>query len=171
MGISREAREDFLGDIHERFDLVPVNELQTEEEYKLNNTKMNNKLSKVKNVQGSGTWENNGTLFYKFEYEMEDGQIVNAMHKSQEPRFKVGEEVEYLITNAQYNNGKINKPQQGGFSGGSSGGKGFNDPKKQSSIIAQSCIKAACDLYSGLNKDPKEVIEAADLFFTWVNTK
>ena len=96
---------------------------------------------------------------------MEDGQIVNAMHKSQEPRFKVGEEVEYLITNAQYNNGKINKPQQGGFS------KAFNDPKKQSSIIAQSCIKAACDLYSGLNKDPKEVIEAADLFFNWVNTK
>ena len=165
MGMGRTMREDILEDLHSRLDLIPVNQLETEEEYNkrvnnVNNNKM--KTSKVKSVQGNGTWEKDGTTFYKFEYEMEDGQIVNAMHKTQEPKFKVGETAEYTITNAQYNNGKLSKPQEQGI---------YNDPKKQTSIIAQSCIKAACDAYSGLNKNPDDIIKAADNFFNWVNSK
>ena len=167
MGIGRTMREDFdavFKEIHERFDLIPINQLESEEEYKnkLNNNKM--KTSKIKNVQSNGTWEKDGTTFYKFEYEMEDGQIVNAMHKTQEPKFKIGDTVEYTITNTQYNNGKLNKPQQAPQAN-------YNDPKKQTSIIAQSCIKAACDAYSGLNKDADEIIKAAEKFFNWVNSK
>lgn len=165
MGMGRTMREDILEDFHSRLDLIPVNQLESEEEYNkrvnnVNNNKM--KTSKVKNVQANGTWEKDGTTFYKFEYEMEDGQIVNAMHKTQEPKFKVGETAEYTITNAQYNNGKLSKPQEQGS---------YNDPKKQTSIIAQSCIKAACDAYSGLNKDADDIIKAAEKFFHWVNSK
>lgn len=70
------------------------------------------KTSKVKNVCGSGTWDSPNGTFFKFEYQMEDGQIVNAMHKTAEGFFKVGDTVDYEITNAQYNNGKVRKPEQ-----------------------------------------------------------
>ena len=70
------------------------------------------KTSKVKSVTGNGTWDSPNGMFYKFEYEMEDGQTVNAMHKTQDGNFKVGETVDYEITNQQYNNGKVRKPEQ-----------------------------------------------------------
>ncbi len=76
------------------------------------------KTSKVKTVQGNGTWESNYGLLYKFEYLMEDGQVVNANHKTQDGAFKPGDTVEYEITNAQYNNGKVSKPKpefKGGY--------------------------------------------------------
>lgn len=76
------------------------------------------KLSKVKTVQGNGTWDSKYGLLYKFEYLMEDGQVIHANHKTQDGAFNVGETVEYEITNAQYNNGKVSKPQENDFKGG-----------------------------------------------------
>ena len=77
------------------------------------------KTSKVKSVTGNGTWDSPNGIFYKFEYEMEDGQTVNAMHKTADGFFKVGQDVDYEITNQQYNNGKVRKPQEA-FTGGGS---------------------------------------------------
>ena len=71
------------------------------------------KTSKVKAVQANGTWDSPNGIFYKFEYQMEDNQIVNAMHKTAEGFFKVGQEVEYEITKPEYNSGKVRKPEQG----------------------------------------------------------
>ena len=71
------------------------------------------KTSKVKAVQANGTWDSPNGIFYKFEYQMEDGQIVNAMHKTAEGFFKVGQDVEYEITKPEYNSGKVRKPEQG----------------------------------------------------------
>jgi hypothetical protein len=76
------------------------------------------KTSKVKAVQANGTWDSPNGIFYKFEYQMEDNQIVNAMHKTAEGFFKVGQEVEYEITKPEYNSGKVRKPEQG-FQGSS----------------------------------------------------
>jgi hypothetical protein len=76
------------------------------------------KTSKVKAVQANGTWDSPNGIFYKFEYQMEDDQIVNAMHKTAEGFFKVGQEVEYEITKPEYNSGKVRKPEQG-FQGSS----------------------------------------------------
>jgi len=68
------------------------------------------KTSKVKQVTANGTFESNFGLMYKFEYQFEDGAIVNANHKSQGGAFAVGTVLDYEITNAQYNNGKVSKP-------------------------------------------------------------
>lgn len=81
-------------------------------------------LSKVKNVQGKGTWESlNGTM-YQFIYEMEDGAKLQANHKTQGGAFAVGTEVEYEITRTHEkfgDSGKVRKPNSGNFNSG--GGK------------------------------------------------
>ena len=53
MGMGRTMREDILEDLHERFDLIPVNQLESEEEYnkRVNNVNTNKmKTSKGKNA-------------------------------------------------------------------------------------------------------------------------
>ena len=69
--------------------------------------------SKVKSAQPNGTYDSaHGTLF-KFEYEMEDGVVLAANHRSQDGFFKVGEPVEYTIkgNNAYGNYGSVSKPK------------------------------------------------------------
>ena len=82
------------------------------------------KVSKVKAVQANGTWDSNYGTMYKFEYVMEDGQVVNANHKENK-HLDIGTEVEYEITNADYNNGKVKKysPE---YSAGNRQGNGDN---------------------------------------------
>lgn len=70
------------------------------------------KLSKVKTVAGNGTWNgNDGTMYYKFEYLMEDGALLSASHKT-DKHFNEGDEVEYEITktNEYGNYGKVSRP-------------------------------------------------------------
>ena len=76
------------------------------------------KLSKVKSVQGNGTWSSNdGTLFYKFDYVFEDGQSLSAMHKDESNALPVGEMAEYEVKGSHTtygDRGSVGKPQQGG---------------------------------------------------------
>lgn len=73
------------------------------------------KISKIKDIKGNGTWDSpNHGLFYKYEYQFEDGQVLNAQHKSENP-FKVGDTVQYEVkgTNDYGDYGKVSKaPQQ-----------------------------------------------------------
>ena len=89
------------------------------------------KFSKVKSVQGAGTWQgNDGTTFYKFDYVFEDGQTLQANHKTSEPMVAVGEMAEYEVTRTHPTYGpagKVKKPQEfpsgnSAPSGGRSGG-------------------------------------------------
>ena len=78
-------------------------------------------LSKVKNVQGNGTWESQNGTMYQFIYEMEDGAKLQANHKSQGGAFAVGTEVEYEITRTHEkfgDSGKVRKPNSGNFNSG-----------------------------------------------------
>lgn len=68
--------------------------------------------SKVTNVQGNGHYDGQHGRLYKFEYEFEDGTILEASHKTETPRFRPGDECEYEITgsyNGQHR-GKVQKP-------------------------------------------------------------
>ena len=96
------------------------------------------KISKIKAIQGNGTFESKFGLMYKFEYVMEDGTLVNANHKTEQSPFKVGDTVEYEITNAEYNNGKVSKPQDNPTQ--SNGGFNTSD-----SILYQVCLKGSMD--------------------------
>ena len=101
------------------------------------------KQSKVKNVQGSGTYDHpqHGTYF-KYEYEMEDGQTIHANHKTQNP-IPVGSDVEYIVKGDKngFVWGSVSRPKP------AFGSKRFEaDPKKQLIIVAQSSMQKAVDI-------------------------
>lgn len=129
------------------------------------------KKSKVQSVIPTGTFKSDygtdlgdGTKgFYKFEYLMEDGAVVNASHKSKEAPFKPGDEVEYTITNAEYNNGKVSKPEEKKFQRKSGGGSN-----------ASFALSYAKDYHTANGvldaSDPAGTITAtADKFLAWLN--
>lgn len=69
--------------------------------------------SKVKAVQGAGTYDSQYGTLYKFDYTMEDGTTLSANHKSQNP-LPVGTEVDYEIrgTNDYGSYGKVSKHKE-----------------------------------------------------------
>lgn len=126
------------------------------------------KTSKVKNVTGNGTYDSQYGLLYKFEYTFEDGQVLNANHKTSDGAFKIGEDVEYEIkgTNDYGSWGKVSKPTeaqnfpQGGF-------------KKQQSSTASFALAYAKDWCIakdniGTPQTAENVIATADLFNKWL---
>ena len=60
------------------------------------------KNSKVTRVTGNGTWEGNYGLMYKFEIEMENGDIGENLSKSSECKFKEGQQTEYQFVDGQF---------------------------------------------------------------------
>ena len=70
------------------------------------------KTSKIKAIRGDGHWDSPHGTLYKFEYEFEDGQLINAKHKKSESPFNVGDTVEYEITDTKWNNGKVRRIQE-----------------------------------------------------------
>jgi len=136
-----------------------------------NRNMANMKTSKVKSVLPSGTFQSDygvdlgdGTKgFFKFEYLMEDGAIVNASHKTKECPFNAGDEVEYVITNAEYNNGKVSKPEEKTFQRKSD--KGSN---------ASFALSYAKDYHTANGvedaTDPAgTIIATAEKFLAWLN--
>ena len=75
------------------------------------------KTSKVKSVTGNGTFESKYGTLYKFEYTFEDGQVINVNHKTADGAFPIGTLLDYEITNQEYNNGRVSKPQEQSFQG------------------------------------------------------
>ena len=80
---------------------------------------------------------------------------------------KVGDEIEFEISNAKYNTAKIIanqfKPEA----------KTFNKPKsQQTSIEWQSCLRSACLFYSNTqNVKSSTVLETTELFFNKLKQK
>jgi len=61
------------------------------------------KNSKVIRVTGNGTWEGQYGLMYKFEIEMENGDIGEYMTKSQaQTKFIEGQQTDYEFTDGQF---------------------------------------------------------------------
>jgi hypothetical protein len=62
-----------------------------------------NKKSKVTRVTGNGTWEGNYGLMYKFEIEMENGDIGEYMTKSEsQNKFIEGVETDYTFIDGNF---------------------------------------------------------------------
>ena len=60
------------------------------------------KNSKVTRVTGNGTWEGKFGLMYKFEIEMENGDIGENLSKTSECRFKEGQQTDYEFTEGDW---------------------------------------------------------------------
>jgi len=113
--------------------------------------------STVKGVQPSGTWQpGDGSTLYKFEYHMEDGTILTAFHKNQEPVAASGEEVEYEVTK-QSQRGKSGKVRKPGSFTPQANGSGFSQGKSNSDEIGrQWAINAAMTWVTNISPDPSK---------------
>jgi len=93
-------------------------------------------ISKVKSVQGNGSFksefgalqDNGDNLLFSFEYQFEDGTVLNANHKTNVSPFPVGSEAEYEVTreSEQYGKGgKVSKPDSYVQQRGNGGKNGY----------------------------------------------
>lgn len=126
------------------------------------------KTSKVKNVQGNGSFDWNDKTFYKFSIDFENGDSgdFNTINQEQN-KFIKGEETSYTIDtkNPQYPKIKpVWKPSAGGNGGGFT--PKAADPRKELLIVKQVCIKAAAEMVG--KNDPGSVINTAAILLGWI---
>ena len=86
---------------------------------------METQLKKVTSIQGAGTYDKGAHgLLFSFDYSFEDNTTLRANHKTQQPPFKEGDEVEVIV-----------KGSKDGFSWGSvkrPGSSEYNAPSSNS---------------------------------------
>jgi len=103
------------------------------------------KTSKIKSIQNNGTWKE----LFKFEVEMENGDVGGCFAKTQDPPFKVGDEKSYEYTqNGRYWNIKWAKDERPAWNGGGAA-KSFVKEDKSADIARAVALKAAVDLHKG----------------------
>ena len=126
---------------------------------------MAQKKSKIVNIQPNGTWEGQYGLMYKFEIEMENGDIGEYLSKiKDQTKFIVDQETDYEFTDGQFPKIKPISTFQ------PSGGGGFRkNDDVQEYIIKQSSLKCATDLCiaRGIYGND-DVISQAEFFADWV---
>tara|TARA_B100000965_G_scaffold370711_1_gene359052 strand:+ start:172 stop:537 length:366 start_codon:yes stop_codon:yes gene_type:complete len=116
--------------------------------------------TKVKRVQGDGSYQTKNGFFYQFEYEFEDGIVGLASHKTNEPKYKKGDSVNYEIKKKDIKgNNRIGFIQEQQFSN-------FKSEKKTNKSFALSYAK---DLVIADKLSIEKIIDAADEFNNWMN--
>ena len=105
------------------------------------------KTSKIKSIQNNGTWND----LFKFEVEMENGDVGGCFAKTQVPTWKVGDEKNYEYTqNGKYWNIKWAKEERPAWNGGGGGAKTYTkSPEDKADIARAVALKAAVDLHKG----------------------
>ena len=130
------------------------------------------KTSKIKSIQADGTWNE----YFKFEVEMENGDVGGTLSKSQTPPYKVGDEMNYEYTQkGKYWNIKFlqsNKPAWNG--GGSAKSFAKSNEDKSADIARAVALKAAVDLHKGegqpLNQQIGMICATAQAFEIYLTT-
>ncbi len=131
------------------------------------------KTDVVKSVQSNGTFEFNGKTFYKYEVQMENGDVGDYNSISQDQNnFIAGKVVNYLYDVSKPKYPKI-KPIYN-FTGSPKNNGDYQNKQKaqrgddvQKMIVRQSCLKAAVEL-SSKNAKLEDILAAADVFVDWV---
>tara|TARA_R100001443_G_scaffold117440_1_gene142708 strand:+ start:4946 stop:5404 length:459 start_codon:yes stop_codon:yes gene_type:complete len=130
------------------------------------------KNSIVKSVQANGTFEFQGKTFYKYEVEMENGDVgeYNSVSANQS-HFVEGAQVDYIYDISKPKFPKI-KPVYN-FKASPSRDGNFNNIQKaqrgddvQKMIVKQSCLKAAVECVQ--RDDAEAILKLADVFVSWV---
>ena len=130
------------------------------------------KNSIVKSVQANGTFEFQGKTFYKYEVEMENGDVgeYNSVSANQS-HFVEGAQVDYIYDISKPKFPKI-KPVYN-FKASPSRDGNFNNIQKaqrgddvQKMIVKQSCLKAAAECVQ--RDDAEAILKLADVFVSWV---
>jgi hypothetical protein len=131
------------------------------------------RTSAPKSITANGTWEGQYGLFYKWEIEMENGDVGEYMSKDQpQTKFSVGMTTEYDFITKNVG-GKIFhniKPVKKEFTpGGGGGGRSF-DPGREIKIMRQSSLKAAVDLVCNGKIDMADLYATIEAFVNYCDT-
>ena len=123
------------------------------------------KTSKIKSIQADGTWNE----YFKFEVEMENGDVGGTLSKSPIPPYKVGDERNYEYEQkGKFWNIKFlqsSKPAWGAGAAPKSYGK---SPEDKADIARAVALKAAVDLRN--SDDPFQIIQVAMQFEHYLTT-
>ena len=112
---------------------------------------------KIKYIQERGEWSNSSGTFNKYQVTFDDGKSYQFLAKG-EFKKKVGELVEYDVTNEKYGTAKLTYTQQT---------QGSN---KDQLIIRQSMVKAACDFHAHrLSSNIDMVLQDAEKLINFIN--
>lgn len=130
----------------------------------------------VKSVQANGTFDFQGKTFYKYEVEMENGDVgeYNSISANQS-NFVEGAQVDYIYDTSKPKfpkikpvyNFKASPSRDGNFQNIQKASQGLDREKL---IVKQSCLKCAVE-YVGPNSqyaNALEVTKIAQLFVDWV---
>lgn len=126
----------------------------------------------VKSVQANGTFDFNGKTFYKYEVEMENGDVgeYNSISENQS-NFVKGNQVDYVFDTSKPKFPKI-KPVYN-FKASPSRDGNFKNVQKaqrgddvQKMIVKQSCLKAAAECVK--RDDADAILRLAGVFVDWV---
>jgi hypothetical protein len=129
------------------------------------------KISKIKSVQGAGTWNGkDGTLYYKYDYVMEDGEHFNGSHLTPD-KFSVGEEVEYEITSVHQTYGKNAKLSKPGSSNAPfKGGGGKKGGSNKAFALSYAKDLAIAYINKGVDFTPEQIVENAKVFDNYLES-
>ena len=142
-------------------------ETNLEKEYQLIINKQNKmKTSKIKSIQNDGTWKD----LFKFEVQMENGDVGGCFAKTQIPSWKVGDEKSYEYEQkGKFWNIKFLADAKPAWTGGSSAPKSYGkSPEDKADIARAVALKAAVDLRN--SDDPFQIIQVAMQFEHYLTT-
>lgn len=140
---------------------VPVHvnhfgEKHIEEQYQKQHKSNKMKTSKIKSIQNDGTWKD----LYKFEVQMENGDVGGAFAKTQIPSWKVGDEMNYEYEQkGKFWNIKFLQSNKPAWNGGGAAPKSYGkSPEDKADIARAVALKAAVDLHKGEGQDINQQI-------------
>ena len=131
-------------------------ETDLEKEYQSIINKQNKmKTSKIKSIQNDGTWKD----LYKFEVQMENGDVGGAFAKTQIPTWKVGDEKSYEYEQkGKFWNIKFLADAKPAWNGGGGAKSYTKSPEDKVDIARAVALKAAVDLHKGEGEPIKNQI-------------
>jgi hypothetical protein len=108
---------------------------------------MQQSIKKVRQIQGAGTYESPHGLLYKFDYTFEDETSISANHKTQQPPFKAGDEVEVVVRGSKdgFSWGQVRKPENTGYNTNSTSQTSGSYQDKQDIILNEWAIGRAME--------------------------
>jgi len=123
------------------------------------------KTSKIKSIQNDGTWKD----LYKFEVQMENGDVGGAFAKTQVPTWKVGDEKSYEYEQkGKFWNIKFLADAKPAWNGGGAAKSYTKSPEDKADIARAVALKAAVDLRN--SDDPFQIIQVAMQFEHYLTT-
>lgn len=143
-----------------------TNDTDLEKEYnEIINNQNKMKTSKIKSIQNDGTWKD----LYKFEVQMENGDVGGAFAKTQIPSWKVGDEKSYEYEQkGKFWNIKFLADAKPTWNGGGSTKSFGKSPEDKADIARAVALKAAVDLRN--SDEPFQIIQVAMQFEHYLTT-